>query len=237
MSSLGYTTDSRNAGAPRREYITTSAFNNDFFTYSVSLVKLVRTGTLSAVTGATAANCPANRILRENGRRLYKDANPGINTLMVGVYDAVTGLSGVIDPNSPRFAVYSGDKSVYLDNGLDPVTGLVDQGHPIYTRGTVTAGSGLVATTGTAQTATVTAASSTGQVVTYTAVNSYNQGDIVSITGLSTNAFNLANVVIASANTTSFTVTNAAIGTAVTGATGTVTSINSTLGFFNMFSK
>jgi hypothetical protein len=230
MPSLNNTTDGRASGYPRREYITTSAFNNDLLTYNVTRsVTGVTSGTLTPVTGGTAANCPANRILRENGRRLYKDVNAGVNTLLVGVYDSNSGLSGVIDPNSPRFAMYNGDKSVFLDNGVDPVTGLTDQGPPIYTRGTVTAGSGLSASTGIAQTATVTAASSTGQVVTYTAANSFNLGDIVTITGLSTLAFNLTNVVIASANTTSFTVTNAAIGTAVTGSTGVATSINSNL--------
>lgn len=230
MPSLNNTTDGRNSGAPRREYITTSAFNNDLLTYTrVQTGRGVVTGTLTPVTGGTAANCPANRILRENGRRLYKDANVGVNTLLVGVYDSISGLSGLIDPNSPRFAVYNGDRSVYLDNGVDPLTGLTDQGPPIYTRGTVTAGSGVSVSTGSALTATVTAASSTGQVVTYTAANSFNLGDIVSITGLSTTAFNLTNVVLASVNTSSFTVTNSATGTAVTGATGTATVLDSNL--------
>lgn len=69
-------------------------------------------------------------------------------------------------------------------------------------------------------TATVTAASSNGTTVTYTANNRFSAGQIVTITGLSTSAFNLANVTIASATTTQFTVTNSATGTAVTGATG-----------------
>jgi hypothetical protein len=69
-------------------------------------------------------------------------------------------------------------------------------------------------------TATVTAASSNGTTVTYTASNRFSTGQIVSITGLSTAAFNLANVTIASATTQQFTVTNAATGTAVTEAVG-----------------
>jgi hypothetical protein len=156
MPSLNNTTDGFNSGHPRRNYITTSAFNNDFYLYTVtrSQTSNVLTGTLSAVVGATAANCPANRILRENGRRLYKDANPGISTLLVGVYDAVSGLSGLIDPNSARFAVYNGDKSVFQDNGVDPNGGLVDQGPPIYTRGSVTALGGF---TGPVRNATSTA--------------------------------------------------------------------------------
>lgn len=69
-------------------------------------------------------------------------------------------------------------------------------------------------------TATVTAASSNGTTVTYTAGNRFSAGQIVTITGLTTSAFNLANVTIASATTTQFTVTNAATGTAVTGGNG-----------------
>lgn len=230
MPSLNNTTDSRASGQPRRQYITTSAFNNDFFNYTVTLNgALVRVGALTAVTGATAANCPANRILRENGRRLYKDAHPNINTLMVGVYDSVSGLSGVIDPNSPRFAMYNGDKSVFLDNGIDPVTGLVDQGPPIYTRGSMTAGAGLLVNTGSDITATVTAASAANGVVTYTATNTFSVGEIVSITGLSTAAFNLTNVIIATATGALFTVANPATGTAVTGASGVAAIGQSTL--------
>ena len=157
---------------PRRAYITTSAFNTDLFTYTVNTnpTTFVRTGTLAAnVTGATASSCPANRILRENGKRLYPDANPQVSTLMVGVYDAVSGLSGYIDPNAPKFAVYNSDKAYYMPNGIDPATSLTDQGNPVYTRGSVTAGTtitatqsvtagtGVVATTGTIRAATVTA--------------------------------------------------------------------------------
>ena len=156
MPSLDNTTDGFNSGHPRTQYITTSAFNNDFYRYTTSQnpTTFVVTGTLSAVTNATAANCPANRILRENGRRLYKDANPGVSTLLVGVYDVVSGLSGLIDPNSPRFALYNGNKSVYQDNGVDPNGALTDQGPPIFTRGTITALGGF---TGPVRNATSTA--------------------------------------------------------------------------------
>ena len=69
-------------------------------------------------------------------------------------------------------------------------------------------------------TATVTAASANGTTVTYTASNRFSTGQVVSVTGLTTSAFNLSNVTIASATTTQFTVANAATGTAVTSATG-----------------
>lgn len=123
---------------PRRAYITTSAFNNDFYTYTTTMnpTTFVTTGTLAAnVVGATAATCPANRILRENGKRLYPDANPNVSTLMVGVYDSITGFKGYIDPNAPIFAVYNTDKSYQTPNGINPNGGLTDQGPPIYTRG------------------------------------------------------------------------------------------------------
>jgi FtsZ-binding cell division protein ZapB len=71
-----------------------------------------------------------------------------------------------------------------------------------------------------ALTVTVTAASANGTTVTYTANNNFSAGQSVSITGLSTTAFNLQNVNIASANTTQFTVTSSATGAAVTGASG-----------------
>jgi len=151
---------------PRRAYITTSAFNNDLYTYTVTTnpTTFVRTGTLAAnVTGATASTCPANRILRENGKRLYPDANPQISTLLVGVYDAVSGLNGFIDPNSPRFAIFNSDKANFLPNGIDPNGGLTDQGAPVYTRGTIT--SGAIAATG-AVTATTTVTGGTGLVAT-----------------------------------------------------------------------
>jgi len=69
------------------------------------------------------------------------------------------------------------------------------------------------------QTAVVTAASATAGTVTYTATNTFIAGQTVTITGLSTSAFNLTNVLIATASSSQFTVTNAATGTAVTGAT------------------
>jgi len=83
----------------------------------------------------------------------------------------------------------------------------------------ITDGTGTTTTT----TATVTAASATSGTVTYTATNTFSVGQTVSITGLSTTAFNLTNVTIATASGSQFTVTSAATGTAVTGASATAT--------------
>jgi hypothetical protein len=88
-------------------------------------------------------------------------------------------------------------------------------------KGTITVTDG--ATGSTTLTATVTAASATSGTVTYTANNTFTVGQTVSITGLSTSAFNLTSVTIATRSATQFTVTNAATGTAVTGATATAT--------------
>lgn len=71
----------------------------------------------------------------------------------------------------------------------------------------------------------VTAASADGTTVTYTAQNGLNAGDTVTITGLTTGAFNLSSVTVASANAVKFTVTNTATGTAVTGGNGVATNV------------
>lgn len=65
----------------------------------------------------------------------------------------------------------------------------------------------------------VTAASASAGTVTYTGRNYFASGDIVSIYGLSTTAFNLSNVTVASATSTQFTVTNSATGTSVSNST------------------
>ena len=82
-------------------------------------------------------------------------------------------------------------------------------------------------TTGSTQTQNktfvVTAASATSGVVTYTSANTLQVGEIVTITGLSTSAFNLTNVTVGTVSASQFTVTNAATGTAVTGATAKAT--------------
>lgn len=65
----------------------------------------------------------------------------------------------------------------------------------------------------------VTAASATGGIITYTGLNYFSAGDKVSITGLSTQDFNLSNVTVAAANSTQFTITSSVTGTAVSNAT------------------
>jgi hypothetical protein len=62
-----------------------------------------------------------------------------------------------------------------------------------------------------------------GTTVTYTAANSFVAGQTVTITGALPVAYNLSAVTIATANATSFTVTNGATGTYVSGGTATAT--------------
>jgi hypothetical protein len=146
---------------PRLQYISTAAFNSYFYTYTTSLTSSLDTvGTLSAVTGATASNCPAGRVLRENGRKLYPSANPGITTYMVGVYDPITFLNGFIDPNAQVFQIYNTDKPTYLDDGVEPTLGTTDQGPSVYTRGTITAGGEIVTSSGQIRSSVVTALTS-----------------------------------------------------------------------------
>jgi len=158
------------------------------------------------------------------------------------------GITGYIDPNSPNVAIYSRDRPVDRNDNLyfsgaanlnlagALVTDAYLQGNPgntvnltlaangggvrhlgpsSYTGGTLTAGGGNTLS------ATVTAAAASGGVVTYTAENGFFVGQTVSITGLSTAAFNLTNAIIATRSATQFTVRSSATGTGVTGATAT----------------
>ena len=123
-----------------KSYVAAAPFHNDFFTYTVTTDRntFKKTGALAAnVPGATAVTCPAGRILRENGRKLFPEAHDGVRTLMVGVFDNQSMLSGFIDPNSPEFAVYNSDRPNYLADAVDPAGGLTDQGPPVKTNGQI----------------------------------------------------------------------------------------------------
>jgi phage tail sheath protein FI len=129
--------------------------------------------------------------------------------------DFVKTFGGLNDSYPTTWAAYNffanGGRNLYVKRviGSGPGTGTI-----IINDGTGTT---------TTNTATVTAASATGGVVTYTATNTFTVGQTVSIAGLSTTAFNLTNVAIATRSGSQFTVTSAATGTAVTGASATAT--------------
>jgi hypothetical protein len=150
-----------------RSYIAAENFEGDFLKYVVSKVDFKTVGSLSPVT-TNPADCPAGRVLRENGRKLAPGMNPNVTTYMVGVYDNQSGLNGFIDPNSPVFAVYSDNRPNFLVDNVDPGNGanggvqnLTDRSAPVLTNGlvsaatTVTAGTGITSTTGQVRAANV----------------------------------------------------------------------------------
>ena len=176
----------------KRSYMSTGPFNGSIYTYTTALNSstLRQEGKLTAITtspaGVTlnATNCPAGRVLRENGRKLYPGVNPGLlsgdtyqgaanfqaateaaNHMWVGVFDAVTGVKGFINPNASTFVVYNSDKSlenvdIYETNG----TGVNDD---IVTSGQLRSSS--IPTNSTSVGGTLTINPSLGQVFRFTA--------------------------------------------------------------------
>ena len=126
---------------PAKQYVAAVPFNANFFSYTITTdpSTYVKTGTLAAIAGATATTCPAGRILRESGQKLYPGVHPNITTYMVGVIDSITFLTGYIDPNSPVFATHSANVPSFFANSVDPVGGLLDEGSAVYTNGIISA--------------------------------------------------------------------------------------------------
>jgi len=132
----------------RISYVAVTEFSSNFFNYYTTFTNLITVGNLVPVTGGSG-NCPAGRILRENGRKLYPGgAYPSVTTYMIGVYDSISMLSGFIDPNAPQFAVYNTDKPNTVIDGVDPVGLLTDLGPPVYTNGSITGATATVTGTG-----------------------------------------------------------------------------------------
>lgn len=126
---------------PAKQYIATVPFNANFFSYTITTDPStnVKTGTFAAVAGSTATNCPAGRVLRESGQKLYPGVHPNVSTYMVGVIDSITFLTGYVDPNSPVFATHSANVPSFFANSVDPVGGLLDEGSAVYTNGVISA--------------------------------------------------------------------------------------------------
>jgi len=204
------------ANQPLRQFVSAATFENDLFSYATTrnATTNVVTGTLTApITGATAGVCPAGRILRENGQKLYPGVNVGVNTFMVGVYDSISFLSGYIDPNSPIFAVYSTQLPAFYANGVDPgPQGLDDEGPPVYTNGNIISVSGDIIT----ETGSITAATSVtaGTNITSTVGNiTAASGEILATLGL---GYSSTPVPVTQQ-------TSKATGVTVNGLTGTIT--------------
>jgi hypothetical protein len=142
MSAISRTSGVAGAGAPNRTYIAMRGYVNDFFSYTTSINNdFLTTGTLAPVVGATSGNCLTGDLLRETGKRLFPGANPGVNTLMVSVFNFRTGLKGFIDPNSLAFTPQNTDRPYYIDSaGYNPNSSVAsgrrnDQGPPVITQG------------------------------------------------------------------------------------------------------
>jgi len=146
----GNGSDTGSLNRSKRSYMSVAAFDTSFFTYTVAMntTTYVNTGTLTTVSSATAANCPKGRVLRENGKKLFPDANPGITKFLVGVYDSITGFSGFIDPNGPVFTMYNSDKPTYLADTVGPDGRTAAKAPPVFTDGTIEAASTIKAGTG-----------------------------------------------------------------------------------------
>ena len=202
----------------KRSYVTTAPFNASIFTYNTQFNssnmktegRLVVVSTLPTGAAVSVTNCPAGRILREVGRKLYAGVNPGLavgdtysgavvgttatNKFWVLVYDAQTGLKGFIDPNAAIFTIYNSDKSVEIQDAFENAGGAPTRlGQPIFTAGNITTTGGaiiqqrpvLAAGTGIL---TLTAAQTVGGVVTQApssvqAVNLPATADIISAMG------------------------------------------------------
>jgi hypothetical protein len=167
-------------------YITTAAFNGSIYQYTTALNttnfntegQLALITTLPSGAAVSSTNCPAGRILREVGKKLYPGANPGLvlgdkyqgttvannnlNHVWVSVFDSVTGLRGFIDPNASLFAIYNVDRNRAFVDVAETAGGTPTRlGPSIYTGGSVTA-VGNVTSSGTVTGDTV---SSSGNVV------------------------------------------------------------------------
>ena len=111
-----------------RTLVSTTAFNNEFYTYTTSLNSSFQTvGTFTLVSGATAATCPSGRVLHLSGKKLFPDINP-MNTFVAGsplsakkflvsVYDPISFLSGFVDPTSNTFAKFDQNLPNFFDLG------------------------------------------------------------------------------------------------------------------------
>jgi len=149
----------------QKSFITTQAYNGEFYTYTTSRSgSLGDVGTLVLHASATAARCPVGRVLHVTGRRLTPGVNPmtvftspaGTNIqaprFMLSVYDPVSMLNGFIDPTSRTFAVYDKNRPSYDFTTDDTAITYGGQGANIFFPATVlniTAANNL-ATTATA---------------------------------------------------------------------------------------
>lgn len=132
--------------APDKSFVSTKAFNLEFYQYSVSRSDrppYTTTGVLVLHSSATAKQCPAGRVLHANGKKLIPDVNVmnsftfgatiQAKKFMLGVYDPESMLNGFIDPTSATFAVYdknrpASDYLLYATGNTAEATALLGLG-------------------------------------------------------------------------------------------------------------
>ena len=157
-------TQSRYDGSRHLNFITTAPWQSFFKTYTFNgpspANNFTGSGALSAVlntsgVAVTATDCPAGRILRTNGKKLYPDAAAldltayPDRTPLIGVFDYHSGLSGFIDPNATVFAIYNVDKPIDSLDGTAASGANNHRGMSVYTGGSVTVGTQIRLTSGT----------------------------------------------------------------------------------------
>jgi len=145
-------------------FISTAPFHNNFFRYTYTdpspANNFTGAGALSAVlnnsgSAVSAAECPAGRILRTNGKKLYPDAAAlslttyPDRTPLIGVFDYQSGFSGFIDPNATMFALYNVDKPIDSIDGTAASGANNHRGMSVYTGGSVTVGTQVRLVSGT----------------------------------------------------------------------------------------
>lgn len=84
-------------------YLSVAPFHNYLYEYTRSDES---SGSLT-IAAVTATDCPAGRILRETGRKLFSKTTSTEGIQYVSVYDSVSGIHGFIHPNSPCFSICS----------------------------------------------------------------------------------------------------------------------------------
>ena len=144
-----------------KSFITNAAFNNDFYTYTVSKnASFQNVGTFT-LTSSSATVCPANRVLHVTGGKLVPNINPmntfvgGLSTagvtspgrLLLKVYDPITFLNGYIDPTNTKFSSYEQNQPNFFDlgtTGSNPPLG--GQGGEVVAKGQVRSGTVTVST-------------------------------------------------------------------------------------------
>ncbi len=165
---------------PNKAFISTKAFNGEFFSYSTSVNgSLVTVGSLVLNPSASAALCPSGRVLHANGKFLKTGVHPDLSyggttyTFLVGVYDPVTFLNGYINAASSTFAPYDANMPYFDDAGTgvtNPALG-GGQGKALFGPSLpATSSAGAAVSAGNAVTGQVTCSTSANVTVNSTAV-------------------------------------------------------------------